>query len=251
MHRQQKKKMDYTGYLAYDDADFFEKYHQRRKKGDSPNELIEQPIIDEWLGDLSGKKILDLGCGDGEHGIDLLKKGAAYYLGIDGSQKMAGLASENLVGYNAEIKIADLENISLQETYDIVISRLVLHYIEDLDSLFEKVSAGLKDNGEFIFSIEHPIITSNYESYDKSAKRGSWVVDNYFDSGERINNWHGKKVVKYHKTLEEYWKIIRSANLEIVELRESKPMKLNFENEEEYVRRKRIPLFLLFKLKKN
>lgn len=245
-----KNKMNYTGYLAYDGASFFEKYHQRRRESNAPNDVIEEPIIDELLGDVSGKNILDLGCGGGNYGIELLKRGATFYQGIDGSQKMVSLAKENLANYNAEIKVADIESVTIQEKYDIVISRLVLHYIDDLDSLFRKIKERLKDNGVFIFSIEHPVITSNYESYHKSDKRGNWIVDNYFDSGERINNWHGKKVIKYHKTLEEYWEIIKKANLEIVALRESKPSKLNFENEKEYLRRKRIPLFLIFKLKK-
>ncbi|GAB1857650.1 class I SAM-dependent methyltransferase [Flavobacteriaceae bacterium MHTCC 0001] len=242
--------MNYTGYLAYDDDDFFEKYHQRRRKDDAPNELIEKPIIDELLGDVSGKNILDLGCGDGKYGIELLKRSAKYYQGIDGSQNMVSLAKKNLENYNVEIEKADIEQIEIQGEFDIVISRLVLHYIEDLDSLFEKIRATLKDNGVFIFSIEHPVITSNYESYHNNAKRGNWIVDNYFDSGERINNWLGKKVVKHHKTLEAYWKIIREANFQVLELRESKPNKLNFESEEEYLRRKRIPLFLIFKLRK-
>lgn len=243
--------MNHTGYSAYDDDDFFDRYHQRRNRGDSPNELIEQPIIDELLGDLSAKNILDLGCGDGKHGVALLEKGAKYYHGIEGSQKMASLAQENLAGYNAEIRIADIETFeSKVEEFDVVISRLVFHYIEDLDALFEKVRSSLRDKGTFIFSIEHPVITSNYESYHGNAKRGNWVVDNYFDSGKRINEWHGKKVIKYHKTLEEYWEVINKAGFEVMALRESKPLKSNFENEEEYLRRKRIPLFLIFKLKK-
>lgn len=163
---------------------------------------------------------------------------------------MVDLATENLAEYNALIKKIKIENLEIREGYDIIISRLVLHYIEDLDPLMEKIRAGLKDDGEFIFSIEHPIITSNYESYHKKVKRGNWIVDNYFDTGERINNWLGKKVIKYHKTLEEYWEIIKRANLEIVELKESKPLRCNFEAEEEYLRRKRIPLFLIFHLKK-
>ncbi len=64
--------MNYTGYLAYDDDTFFEKYNQKRSRGNTPNELIEQPIINELLGDISGKKILDLGCGDGKYGVELL-----------------------------------------------------------------------------------------------------------------------------------------------------------------------------------
>lgn len=134
--------------------------------------------------------------------------------------------------------------------YDIVISRLVLHYIKDLESLFIKVSACMNDDGIFVFSVEHPVITSNYESYHKSDKRSNWIVDNYFDSGRRVNNWHGRQVVKYHRTIEEYWKTIKNANMEVVELRESKPIKSHFVDECEYQRRKRIPLFLIFKVRK-
>ncbi len=243
--------MEYKNYQVYDDDTFFEKYNQKRKKGDSPNELIEQPIIDELIGQVKGKKILDLGCGDGKYGAELLKKGAKQYHGIEGSYKMASLARENLKCDNSIVEENDIEKAKLKRLeYDLVLSRLVLHYIEDLEMLFKRIGLSLKDRGEFVFSVEHPIITSCYESYNKGIKRGDWIVDDYFDSGERINIWLGKKVVKYHKTLGEYWKIIKESSFEVIEIRESKPQQLNFKNIEEYQRRMRVPLFLIFKLKK-
>jgi len=60
--------MNYKNYLVYDDYDFFEKYTEKRDKGNSPNDTIEKPIIVELIGDLHGKDILDLGCGDGKYG---------------------------------------------------------------------------------------------------------------------------------------------------------------------------------------
>lgn len=243
--------MEYKNYTVYDDEDFFEKYNQKRKKGNSPNEKIEQPIIDELVGDVKGKKILDLGCGDGKYGLELLVRGAKQYHGVEGSHRMADVARENLTNSKAIVEENDIEKVELKDLeYDMVISRLVLHYIEDIATLFERVSRSLKKEGVFIFSIEHPIITSCYEAYHKEKKRGNWIVDDYFDSGKRINNWLGKKVVKYHKTLEEYWAIIKASNLQVLEVRESKPQKSNFEQIEEYQRRMRIPLFLIFKLKK-
>lgn len=241
--------MKYTGFSAYDDQEFFENYHKRRDRKDAPNEAIEQPIIDDLLGDVAGKTILDLGCGDGKYGAELLIRGAKSYHGIEGSINMAKLAKENLADDYADIEVADIESVEITGKYDIVISRLVFHYLEDLDSVFNKVTASLHQNGSFIFSVEHPVITSHYESYHDKGKRGNWIVDNYFDAGARINHWHGKQVVKYHKSLEEYWRIIKQANLEVAELRESKPLKKHFDNEAEYLRRMRIPLFLIFKLK--
>ncbi len=64
--------MNFKSYSVYDEEDFFEKYNAKRAKGKSPNELIEQPIINELLGNVEGKQILDLGCGDGKYGLTLL-----------------------------------------------------------------------------------------------------------------------------------------------------------------------------------
>lgn len=243
--------MKYKNYTVYDDDDFFEKYNQKRGTGNSPNELIEQPIIDELIGQVREKKILDLGCGDGKYGVELLKKGAKFYHGIEGSQKMVKLAKENLKTYNSIVELGDIEKREFKRVeYDIVVSRLVLHYIENLEKLMKRIETSLKDRGEFVFSVEHPIITSCYEAYHKKAKRGNWIVDNYFDTGERINKWIGEEVVKYHKTLEDYWRIIKQSNFEVIEIRESKPQASNFKIREEFERRKRIPLFLMFKLRK-
>ena len=57
-------------------------------------------------------------------------------------------------------------------------------------------------------------------------------------------------MVKYHRTIEEYWQLIHKSGFKVIEIRESKPLKTNFKKLEEYERRKRIPLFLIFKLKK-
>ncbi len=243
--------MTYKNYTVYDDADFFEKYNEKRSKGNSPNELIEQPIMDELIGDVSEKNILDLGCGDGRYGIELLNRGARHYHGVEGSKKMLSLAIDNLLNLNATLDLGDIEKIEFRkDEYDLVVSRLVLHYIEDIERLMIKIEASLKLDGEFVFSVEHPIITSCYESYHKKTKRGNWIVDNYFETGERINVWIEKEVLKYHKTIEDYWRIIKKSKLNVVEIRESKPDESRFENMEEYERRNRVPLFMMFKLRK-
>lgn len=47
-----------------------------------------------------------------------------------------------------------------ENTYDFVISNLVLHYIADLDFIFKSVFRTLKMDGIFLFNIEHPVFTS-------------------------------------------------------------------------------------------
>lgn len=64
-------------------AEFFDKdrtfqtYRKGRYRSGSPNETLEKPIFLELLGEVAGKRILDLGCGDGMFGVDLLAAGCA------------------------------------------------------------------------------------------------------------------------------------------------------------------------------
>lgn len=71
-------------------------------------------------------------------------------------------------------------------TFDLVTSRLALHYIEHLTIIFQNVYETLKTNGTFTFSVQHPIITSSFESLQTSGKRTSWLVDDYFKLGKRV-----------------------------------------------------------------
>jgi hypothetical protein len=70
-------------------------------------------------------------------------------------------------------------------------------------------------------------------------------VDDYFKTGLRVNSWLGGNVVKYHRTIEQYFQLLQTAGLRIDVLREAQPQRENFVDEETYARRQRIPLFLI------
>lgn len=242
--------MHFHGPEVYDDPEFSRRYLAKRRKIDNPNDTLEKPVVLDMLADISGKHFLDLGCGDGAFGRELLEAGATHYYGVDGSETMIELARQTLRKQNAELARADLaEWVFPKRTFDIVLSRLVLHYLESLDELFERIYQHLSLTGNFIFSVEHPVITSCYDSYNHvQGKRGNWVVDNYFDNGPRENIWIDKKVIKYHKTIETYFQICQKAGFRVESIRESNPQIEHFQQPEHFERRKRIPLFLFFKL---
>lgn len=41
--------------------------------------------------------------------------------------------------------------------------------------------------------------------------RQEWIVDRYFDVGQRVTHWLGDQVVKYHRTVEEYFLGLQTA----------------------------------------
>ena len=87
-----------TGPDFYDDDATFSTYSQRRRQADAPNDTLEKPVLLELIGEPAEKRFLDLGCGDAAIGRELLAHGAAAYVGIDGSHKMAALAAQTLGG---------------------------------------------------------------------------------------------------------------------------------------------------------
>ncbi len=53
----------------YDNDTFFEGFKDIRSDEINFNDLIETPIITAMLPDLRGKKVLDIGCGMGQHAM--------------------------------------------------------------------------------------------------------------------------------------------------------------------------------------
>lgn len=239
--------MEFRGASVYDQADFFTNYMKRRNREDSPNNAIEGPIMNELIGDIQNKTILDLGCGDASFGKDLLHLGARHYTGVEGSGQMIEAARSNLLELDATIHNETMESFQYpRDSYDLVTSRFAIHYVSDINTLFQNVYQTLKEEGRFVFSIQHPLTTSSFTSKQAGDKRGNWIVDDYFRDGERKEPWINQVVVKYHRTIEQYFTALRQAGFTVQDLREGKPKREHFASEEEFVRRQRIPVVLAF-----
>src|SRR5699024_4045218 len=91
------------------------------------------------------------------------------------------------------------------ETFDLVISSLSIHYVEDYSAMIHKIHSLLKNNGEFIFSTEHPIATarkgSNHWIKTEDDRKLHWALDNYQEEGIREHDWYVDGVVIYHRTI--------------------------------------------------
>ena len=154
---------------------------------------------------LEGKTVLDLGCGYGWHCKFAVEQGARQVLGIDLSQKMVEEAKRRNDGEGIHYRVCGIEEYEYpQAAWDCVVSNLALHYIEDLNAVFEKVHRTLKKDGIFLFNIEHPVFTAGVGqdwAYGKDGTPLYWPIDQYFMPGERITHFLGCEVRKQHHTL--------------------------------------------------
>lgn len=189
----------------YDDKNFFEEYSKMGRSRQGLKGAGEWKQFKNLFPNLDGKIVLDLGCGYGWHCKYAVELGAASVVGIDGSAKMV----EEAIARNNDPKISycvcKLEDYDFRpESFDLVISNLVLHYIENLDLIFEKVYGTLKRDGVFLINIEHPIFTSGVNQewiLDDDGNRLYWPIDDYFYPGRRETKFLEQKVIKQHHTL--------------------------------------------------
>jgi SAM-dependent methyltransferase len=243
--------MTHDGPAFYDDAAIFNTYMARRVRPDNPNDTLEKPIISELVGDLANQRVLDLGCGDAGFGREALTQGCCSYLGVEGSRNMVEVARRNLAGTTGQVVHATIEGWNYpDEMFDLVVARLVLHYIEDVANVFTRIYQTLIPGGRLVFSVEHPVITSCDRSRQGDGPRQEWIVDNYFTTGRRVTSWLGGQVVKYHRTVENYFAGLKRAGFSLDSMREAEPQRERFVDVATYQRRRRIPLFLIMSGKK-
>ena len=237
--------MGSDGPAFYDDDERFARYVTQRARLDNPNDTLEAPVIDGLVGDPASLRVLDLGCGDGRFGRVLLERGAARYVGVEGSRRMAEAARRMLCGTAGDVVEADLEEWPMpRAAFDLVVSRLVLHYLADLAPVLRRAADALVPGGRCVLSVEHPVITSCARGWPPGQPRRDWIVDDYFEVGARDTEWLGGEVRKYHRTVEDYFTALQRAGFTVEALRESRPERARFVDDDTYARRCRIPLFL-------
>lgn len=219
----------YDGHDFYDQQDVFNNYVKHTSWKKIPSESIEKPIVLSLAGAELKGEVLDLGCGFGSLAKELLERGAANYTGVDASRKMIAFAKALLNDERAAFVQADITQWEYPTArYDLAVSCSVLHYIANVEEVLFKINDSLKPGGTLILSVEHPLLTYCREfptpvSHNEIDGNGSWSIKDYFEQGPRAEFWLSGKVIKYHRTIEDWWNALTKAGFRIECLKEGRP----------------------------
>ncbi len=132
------------------------------------------------LGDLGGRKALEIGCGNGHSLKYVHDKGAGELWGLDISPEQLKKTKEFLTSHGGEARLvcAPMESECgiPKDYFDLIYSVYSIGWTTDLDTTFQRINSYLKQGGTFIFSWSHPIHKCVAAEDDK------WVFTNsYFD----------------------------------------------------------------------
>jgi len=101
-------------------------------------------ITFERAGDVTGKNVLDVGCGSGVYSVDFARRGARRVVGVDFSANMLALArreaEQHEVADRCEFVQADFLELDPDETFDISIAMGVFDYVPDQVPFLRKMA---------------------------------------------------------------------------------------------------------------
>ena len=249
-------------------ADWYNKHLE--KTDDSYHVKVVFPNILRMLGDVSGKKVLDMACGQGIFSDQLRDKGA-FVTGVDLGKELIALAETR----NESVKTKGTHKITYHVTssddlymlkdgsFDIVVCILALQNIENLEKTMKEASRVLTETGKMFFVINHPSFRNpkqTYWGYNEADDTQYRRVDEYMsESRVKIDMTPGslkdkKFTVSFHRPLQVYMKALAKNGFVIVRLEEwtsHKESEKGPKQRAENKARKEIPMFMCIEVKKN
>lgn len=205
-----------------------------QRTGSTPSEVVQYgpdgPTEDEvrLIGDVSGKRVLDLGCGDGQAAVTFARKGATA-IAVDSSVRMLDRA--RTLAERAAVRVewhqGDVADLAFlrAESIDIVFSAYSLGEVGDLHRVFRQVHRVLKNRGAFVFSYEHPIgLCVGREPPETPSTPISPVVRmSYFTEDPVTVERDGQPIRVYVRTVEEVFHALSRGGFRVEVLAEPRP----------------------------
>ena len=212
-----------TTTLTYDDiADWYDGWVGTHAMNEDPY----FPAVEALLGEVAGRRICDLACGQGRVARYLAAQGGQI-VGIDASAKLLEIARgyEEAEPRGIEYLQADARNLDgvADSAFDGVVCFMALMDIPDLAPTLRGVARVLRPGGWFVFAILHPCYHTSESGEMETPDGAVRIVGRYFAEGYwRSDARPGPpgKVGAYHRTLSTYVNALSDAGLALERLSE-------------------------------
>ena len=214
-------------------------------------------MLDSWmlgaLGEVSGKKVIDIGCGEGRFSRLLSELGATV-TGIDLTEPLIERARE--LGSDKETYLhGDAENLEgvADNSFDLAVSYIVLVDLLDYRRSIREAYRVLQPGGRFVVCNVHPMRTASKSIVgwirDSSGKL-FYPVDNYMEEGEREFLWWGGPFINMHRTISSYVSAFLDAGFTLEGLHEPVPSDEQLVENPKFDDELRVPNFIVYVQKK-
>ena len=178
------------------------------------NIYFERPAILQFLPDVRGKDVYDAGCGPGFYSHFMMDQGA--HVTASDLNPVFVERTRQRVGQDTQVFQADLAEpltFAADQSFDLVICILVMHYLEDWRPTLSEFHRILRPNGELIISTYHPFTDLELSQ-----------TGDYFATELLEDEWEVGKVQFYRRPLSKITQDILLSGFAISELAEPQPI---------------------------
>ena len=170
------------------------------KHGDWSRQQILDPALEDVFASVDGKRVLDLGCGEGRYSR-VLKSRGAHVTGIDPVPRFIERAKE--LDNDSTYVTAFAEELPLEDDcFDVVLSYLTLVDIPDLEKASQEICRVIKSGGQLVIvNISNMASTTEGWVKDANGKKLYRIVDRYMEHFAMDLQWRGIDICNYHRPL--------------------------------------------------
>ena len=233
------------------DRDLWEEHARWWQDGftDGADPEYEEQILPLAVEHLAGaRRVLDVGCGEGQLSRLAQRVGAEFVLGVDPTVAQTIEATRRAGGPTyARAEAATLP--CADASFDAVIACLVFEHIVDVDSAIAEVGRVLTVGGRFLFFLNHPLL---------QTPGSGWIDDHILDPPEQywrigpylVESIEIEEIAKdvhlpyVHRPLSRYVNAMAAAGIVIRQMHEPAPAPGFLERAAEYVDAATIPRLL-------
>ncbi len=187
----------------------------------SLSDFTARPSVFEACGKLNNRSVLDIGCGEGYCARELKRRGAGDYLGLDLSSQMieAAKTQEAKDKYGIEYQACNVVEYVPTRQFDLCIAVFLFNYlrVSEMQQVFSMVYNTLLPDGEFIFSVPHPLFPFVRDEqaspfyFESTGKDYFTSVNEQFEGKIWKRNGEPLHVQCVHKTFSDYFDSLRQA----------------------------------------
>ena len=203
-------------------------YRNHLEQNDTYHAQVILPNMLRLVDAQKGMRILEIGCGEGFFAREFAR-GGAEVTASDISPELVEIGKKQGGGVTYVVSKAQDLSWAKAESYDAVVAILTLQNMERIEDVMKEVRRVLKKGGRFVFVLNHPVVRiqkATHWGYDEDSHIQYRRLDAYLSAKKVTIDMHpgkkGKQSVTYsfHRSLQEYTKILRGAGFCIVRLEE-------------------------------
>ncbi|MEN6548843.1 MAG: class I SAM-dependent methyltransferase [Armatimonadia bacterium] len=166
---------------------------QVRAGYDTYREYYNTPAFVAFIGDISGRTVLDAGCGEG-YNTRIFARSGATLTGVDVSEQMIELARDEEarepLGIRYEVSSVNDLSLFTADSFDMIVSTMALMDCADYNGAIAEFARVLRPGGTLAFSVTHPCFANDPREWHRDEDGNACeLVTGPYRQSPRVVEW--------------------------------------------------------------